>query len=319
MKKKLNYNNDEVVAFGVVLVILSAFFFSFQGILVKFAYQEAITLSALLFWRKVFFLPLIWAFALKKFPRDKIFVAKKDILISASAGAVGYMVVPYLSFTALKEIEAGIERILIYTFPLFVIIINSILERKLPEKKHIIIFFIMQIGVVLLMGAIEGAALIAKNLKGSSLVMGSAIGMAVYIIMMQNTVKRIGTFSFILWAITGAGICMFLYYLFFIPFEEMRETNRQYLIIFILALASFLPAMVFSEGVKRIGGARASLISGIGPFMTILFAYIILDEVLTLSQIFGGAIIVFSIAILERQALSRFLMRKYFRNNAKKN
>src|SRR5262249_24064498 len=116
--------------------------------------------------------------------------------------------------------------------------------------------------------------------------------------------------------LNGAAIGMLAYYIIaynFFPSTQSIITAKGWVVIFLVSYLSFLPAIFFSEGVKRIGAARASLISGIGPLMTPVFAYLILGEVLKWGQLCGAVLVVGSIMFLEKKALLVFLKKSRLR------
>jgi drug/metabolite transporter (DMT)-like permease len=65
---------------------------------------------------------------------------------------------------------------------------------------------------------------------------------------------------------------------------------------------SAVAIQAFYAGVKRIGGARASLISTVEPVYTIAIATAILGEVLTPVQLAGGALVIAGVLLAESGA-----------------
>ena len=61
----------------------------------------------------------------------------------------------------------------------------------------------------------------------------------------------------------------------------------------------FLPASFQAEGVRRVGAQRGAVLSTVGPPTTVVLAWILLDERLTLWQWLGIALIVLGILVLD--------------------
>ncbi len=299
---------DDAILLGLILTLLASLCFSLQGIITKLAFAEGVTLTTLLFYRKLIFLPFLWAYCLIRLPKQQVFPEKRNIMIAIATGVVGYFVVPMLSFGALKFINANIERIILYTFPLFVILFTAMLERKVPARKHIAVFVITQIGIFLLMGG--GSDMLHTNLIGALLVLAASIIMGGFVIMTQVITRKVGTIIFILWALTGASLAIAIQSIFLWPSNSLVLNAKGFSLVMLLIFFSFPPAIMFSEGIKRIGGSRAALISGAAPLMTIFFAYMILDEVLYPSQLLGATIIILAIVLLEKRAIGVLLKRK---------
>ena len=66
-------------------------------------------------------------------------------------------------------------------------------------------------------------------------------------------------------------------------------------------VSGFIPLIIYVYGLKKIGAARAVLISSIGPVLTTSWAHIFLKETLTSLQIFGMLVVVGSIIALKQK------------------
>ena len=63
-------------------------------------------------------------------------------------------------------------------------------------------------------------------------------------------------------------------------------------------IAATIPIGCFYAGVRRVGAAVAGLLSTAEPVVTVVLAYLVLDESLTAVQLTGGALVVLSVAAL---------------------
>jgi drug/metabolite transporter (DMT)-like permease len=64
-------------------------------------------------------------------------------------------------------------------------------------------------------------------------------------------------------------------------------------------VATAIAIQTFYAGVKRVGGARASLISTVEPVYTVALAMILFGESLTTPQIVGGALVILAVVLAE--------------------
>jgi drug/metabolite transporter (DMT)-like permease len=64
-----------------------------------------------------------------------------------------------------------------------------------------------------------------------------------------------------------------------------------YLTAAMAIFSTVLPIFMMSEGIRRIGADKASLISSAGPVITIFFGFGFLNEPITLFQLLGTALI----------------------------
>ncbi|MDD5125776.1 DMT family transporter, partial [Methylovulum sp.] len=118
---------------GLVLVLLGAFGFSAKAILIKLAYAanvqiDAITLMAL---RMLFSLPFFLVVAVWS---NKASVSApmtgRQWLIITVLGLMGYYIASYLDFLGLQTISAGLERVILFLYPTFVVLFSALFHRR---------------------------------------------------------------------------------------------------------------------------------------------------------------------------------------------
>ena len=72
-----------------------------------------------------------------------------------------------------------------------------------------------------------------------------------------------------------------------------------YLLGFLIAIfATVIPSFLVSESINRISSSNFAIIAGFGPISTIILAAILLNEVLTLLQLFGALVVIFGILLV---------------------
>ncbi len=302
------YNFDRHSITGIFLVIASAFCFSFQGITMKLLHQENVSIMAMFLLRIASFLPFFAVFFLvinKKLnvPRLEL----KYVIGAFFTGVLGYYIMPYLNFTALARMEASIERVLLFTYMIFVILLNAIIHKHRPHPLHVICFFIIQLGIFFLIGGASGKEITITNLSDTGLVMLGSFLLAIYVLLAQHLMKHLGMIYFIGIALIGAFFVILIQFISMNQISELYLSQRGFILIIIMTIISFPPAMMFAEGVRRIGSSRASLISSVSPVFTFLFAYIILDEIMDLYQLFGALIIIASVMMAENRLFRHFI------------
>ena len=303
MKKQYNKlisNNSLLV---VIFILLATLLLSFRSILVKFAYNYEVAVMDLFYYSFLFTLPLLLAFAFYK-KRKELFTAilnKKIAVGCMLAGFFGYYLATLSDFHSLKLIDANINRIILYTFPAYVLILNSIVEKKLPKTRDIFFFALVQIGLFFVLGGLN-LSLTSANKIGAILALLAAISYSIYIIINQQIGKKIGSILFTSYAVTFSFIFINIH--FFTVFDPEIITpisNKGFVIIIIMAIfCTFMPLLLIAEGIKRIGASRFALLNTSGPIMTIFFCYMILEETMTYQQIIGSILIIGILYIAEK-------------------
>jgi drug/metabolite transporter (DMT)-like permease len=102
---------------------------------------------------------------------------------------------------------------------------------------------------------------------------------------------------------TAGGLAILVYFLASEPVTALAVTPLAWLYLVIMAVVStVVPMIMFTEGIKLIGAARASLVSTVGPPFTVAAAALVLGETFTAQQAAGGALVILGVLALEGRA-----------------
>jgi drug/metabolite transporter (DMT)-like permease len=286
----------------VALVLLSVLLLSFRGILTKLAFAENVALMDLFYFRFLIAIPLMWAFALYKFKRKAFDVFSLHVAVNCLlAGFVGYYLATLADLLSLELIDANINRVILYSFPIYVLMWNSLLERKLPNSRYIVAFLAIQLSLYFLLGGFD-VSLIVMNGEGALWALAAAVSYSIYVIINQETGKKVGSVLFTTYSVTFSFLFINMHYLVTESVSLGGISNKGWLVIILIAvLCTALPLLLFSEGIKQVGASRASLISMSGPVLTVILAYLLLNETLSFQQVIGVVGVICTLALLERR------------------
>jgi len=125
---------------GVALATLAAVGFSFKAIFVKLAYAaapvDAVTLLSL---RMVFAMPVfVWvAFHTSQPSRSNEPLTRRDWAMLIGLGLIGYYGASILDFLGLQYISAGLERLVLFTYPTLTILIGVLFMGKHLHRREV--------------------------------------------------------------------------------------------------------------------------------------------------------------------------------------
>lgn len=302
MLKRIAFSNS---ALGVLSIMLATLCFAFQGIVIKKLLLLDISIHTMLFWRQVVFFPLYFVY-LFYFQRDVFrWIGAKDASTVMLIGMLGFFCIPLTNFSTLHDLEAGIERILIYSYPIFVVLFEALYRRRWPERKFILAFFVIQGGIFLLVGGGDAMAHLLSNIGPAAQVLFAAMQFGLYTLLLRPWAQKLGSNCYFLYGISGSFIAITINYLLQEPFAVPSMEAME--LLFLMMLISFPPSIFFAEGVRRIGGARAAFVSTLGPVITIFAAERILGEQLSATQLIGGAVVLTTLMLLEATTLRQIL------------
>lgn len=256
-------------------------------------------------------LPVFWAWGIWRVGRSELLsVDRKAMLAAGFAGFVCYYAGAVLDFYALTLIDAGLERVILFTYPVLVVIAQAVMKRRLPGKRIVAATLVTYIGIFFTVGGFD-ADLMRANLHGASMVLICAATLAFYFIVNERVSRTSGSIAFTVYAMSAASAALIAHFVFHYQNTTVQLGAEAWrLLALMVAVATVAPLFMVAEGVKIIGAQRAALVSTIGPPSTILIAWLILGEAMSPAQLGGAGLIVAGILLLESDTLRSVAGRK---------
>lgn len=300
--------HNQQILVGCLFVLLAAFGFSAKAILVKLAYLvspelDAITLMLLRMTMSLpFFLAAaVWSSRSAAQSVDRYRLNVRDWLIISALGFLGYYLASWLDFAGLAYISAGLERLILFLYPTFVVIMTAIYYRKAISRHQTYALLLSYAGIFLVFATQEIQSNARSLLIGSAFVVASAITFALFLVGSGVQIIRIGSVRFTAYSMTVACILTVLHFLVQHGDFPLHLPGRIYGLVGMMAIFStVLPSFLMNAGIQRIGSGSASIISSAGPIGTLILAFFLLGEALTVSQLAGTFLVLVGVYIVSR-------------------
>ena len=302
-------NPARQILLGSALIVLGAIGFSAKSILIKLAYADSAQIDAitLMTLRMLFALPFFLSVALWHGRAKTISHSRRDWGALLLLGVMGYYLASLLDFKGLEYISAGLERLILFLYPTFVVLLTALLYRRGIGRAQRLALLLSYGGIGLVYGTQPMAASPDITL-GALLVFGSAIAFAIYMTASGHYIPRFGARRFTAWSMSVACGVTIAHFLLSKPLAQLAVPPDVLALAVALALLStVLPAFLMNAGIRRIGADRAAIIGTVGPVSTLLLAWLVLDEALTLSQLLGAVLVmcgVFLVSLTNRSSAS---------------
>ena len=279
---------------GYVLALFGTVFFSMKSIFVKLIYQpvngmeingvEAITIMAMRLGFSAPFYAVIFWLALKKRKRSGLApLQKRDMALAALLGVLGYYACAWLDIEGIKYITAQLERLLLFTYPIFVFIFGALFFGKPLTKEAIFAVLIAYAGIGLIF--LRGDIAIGINVPlGSVMILFCAAFFAFFQLFAKPMIARLGSPVFTCCAMLGAGVMIFAHFvteniIMGDVSEVLNLPSRIWLLGIALAFFStLLPSFMVNLAISRVGPQATSAVGMIAPISTIFLAIFILGE-----------------------------------------
>jgi hypothetical protein len=155
---------------GVVLSTSGAAGFASKGVIAKFLYADGWGADAVLTTRSFLASPIIGIWALRAAgPCTLLYPPPRTALGAAAAGALRRYLGALLDFRALTMIDAGVERVLLFSYPSMVVILDAAIYPECPDRRVPTALLITYAGIVMVVTGLDPGVL-RGNRTGARLV-----------------------------------------------------------------------------------------------------------------------------------------------------
>jgi len=222
-----------------------------------------------------------------------------DRLLVLGLGLIGYYLSSLLDFLGLQYITAGLERLILFLYPTFTVILMAVLYRQPIGRSTRFAMALCYIGIVFVFLHEAGIKQGGNLALGAALVFASTLTYSGYLVGAGHAIARIGATRFTAYAMLVATAFTLAQFAATHPLHALVLPQRVYELSLGMALFStVLPVFLLSWAIRRIGSGSASLIGAIGPVSTIFMAFLILGEHLSLTQLIGSALVLTGVVIV---------------------
>ena len=253
---------------GYAFAAVGAVLFAAKGILIKLAFAEGVDTLTLLALRMGLSVPIYVAVGLIAYHRGRdrraTAVPGSAYLKALAIGVIGYWFSSYADFKGLETLTPQFERLILFTYPLFVLLFGAALFHEPLRWRPLAAFGIAYLGlaVVFLADFETGGGDIAV---GAAWVLAAAVTFALYQLLARDTH----------------------------PLSALVVSGRAFLLSVALAIgATVLPSFFMSAALSRISAAANSTIGTLSPVVTLILAVLFLGEPLRGVDLLGTAMVV---------------------------
>jgi drug/metabolite transporter (DMT)-like permease len=314
---------DSLLA-GFLISFTGAVLFSTKAIIIKKAFQatsvDALTLLSLrmLFSLPFYVLAAVWSRRVQlgrgadgadglldgrsgsSAPRMTSPITSRQWVWIIVLGILGYHFSSYFDFAGLQYISAGLERLILFLYPSFAVLINALAFRQRISRVQGLALVLTYTGIgIAYFGELKVDTGNAQFYWGSLLVFLCAVTYAFYLAGMGRVVRVVSPFTFTTYSMLVAVGSVFLHFLvrgwvsgnFHLPAGAASGQLWMYGLLLAL-LATVIPSFMLSEGMRRIGANNAAIVTSIGPVSTILQAHFILGDPIFIEQVIGTLLVI---------------------------
>jgi drug/metabolite transporter (DMT)-like permease len=286
---------------GLWLAVCSALFFSAKAIFVKLAYPYGVSPVTLLALRMGFAMPFFAIVALRGTPGAAA-LTRRDLAAITVLGLFGYYGAAILDFLGLQLISAGLERLILFTYPTLTLLI-AVFAFGRPFGRHDVAALVVTWAGVALAVAhdLDFAGDTRSVWLGAGYVLASAVCYAIYLAGAGELVLRLGSLRVSALAACVSSAAIFAHFAATLPLSELAQPTPVLLLAGVMALLStVLPVFMQMAAIFRLGAARAAVIGTVGPITTIALGALVLGEPVSGVQIAGTLLVLVGVTLAGR-------------------
>lgn len=275
---------------GALFILLASVTFSFQPIFANLIYAAGANPAGLLWMR--FLASAVCLLVILKLQKKSI----NNLCWSSLGLGVGYALVALCYFSTLQYASTSLAVILLYLFPIIVMVLASIFFKEQLSKVKILTLSLALIGVLLAVGL---------NPQGSFLGilfgLASALSYALYVLLCNHFLSAKDIFNSTTYIFIGAAITYTIAALFTENVALPQATNGWLALAGLVIFSTVIPIIALNQGNIIIGASDTAILSTLEPIVTIILAVIVLNEELTAMRVTGGLLVMVAVMVISRQ------------------
>jgi drug/metabolite transporter (DMT)-like permease len=280
-------------ALGINAALFSAFFLGLTPIFGRQAILLGLSPLGVVAFRTIFATLLLFLVIAVLQPRH-LYIYPAGFLVCFLAGLVNG-VGSLFFYSALARIDASVGQLLYSLYPLFVAF-WLYLDRHPPTRITLIRLILATPAVYLLLQAGGGQTV---DLMGVAQMLVASALYALHLPINQRVLYDIPAPTVTLYTLAAMTAVVTPAYLIF-GNTSLPESPSFWWPILGLTLVTFLSRVSLFTGVKHLGGMQTAMLGLSELLVTVIFAYILLGESLTLYQWAGAALLSTSIFLINR-------------------
>jgi len=232
------------------------------------------------------------------------FPNKKEWTYFALLGFLGITFHQWLQSNALRTSQAGTSAWIVSTTPVFMALLGWLILKERPGWVKTLGILLAFVGVLIVIskGDIHSISIGRFGAPGDLLILISAVNWAVFSVLSRRGLKAYPA-SLMMFYVMSFG--WLFTSLLFLPTRGLAEIgsltfNGWMGISFLGIFCSGLAYIAWYDALKALTTAQTGVFLYIEPIVTVVVAFLILEEAITPALLLGGAVILFGVWLVNR-------------------
>lgn len=246
---------------------------------------------------RAFFTAIITSLGILIYKKELIRIKLRDVWIFAGAGLLSIVFFNYCYFSAVSVMSLSVAAILLYTSPIFVMLLSAVIFKERITAKKTAAMVISIFGLSLVTGIFEGDA--SVTVTGILFGIGSAFGYALYSIFTRLAINRgYHPLTITCWSFIWASV----FSAFTVNYDacfKMIESDIAMLPFTVLfaVTVTVLPYVLYSLGLTGTENGKAAVLASAEPVAATVYGAVFFGEIPSILGIIGIVTVIAAILI----------------------
>ena len=283
---------------SVLCILLAGILWGTMGIFVR--YLSAYGFSSLqIACLRIMAAGILFFLYLLASDKNKLKIQKKDLPLFLGMGWGSILFFTICYFTTIQTTSLAIAAILLYTSPIFVVLLSALFLKEKITGKKILALCIAFLGCVFVAGIGE-----ASDMTGIGFFIGlcSGLGYGLYSIFGSVLLKKYHPYTVSAYAFIFAGVgALFLCNVKDVAEKTVSSERPIFVLGFILLTAvvtAVAPFLLYTVGLSNVEAGKAAIMAMIEPLVAAVIGIVVFHEGLTRQSLIGIACIFGAILLL---------------------
>lgn len=285
---------------GTLLIIFAGVFWASMGIFVRGLTDLAGFTSIQIVSLRLCVAALSFALILWIKDPEGFRVRLKDIphFLGLGFGSVLFFTACY--FTAIRMMTLSMAAILLYTSPIWVMLLSVLLFREKMTARKLLALAVSFLGCVFVSGFGSDESITSPS--GILIGLGAGLGYGLYSILGTIALRRYSTYTVTAYTfVTAAAGSLFLCSLPDLWHKITVCPRKPYLCFFIILtglVTAVIPFLLYTLGLEQVEASRAAILATVEPMVATLIGVVVFHEYMTMSSALGILCIISAIVLL---------------------
>lgn len=235
-------------------------------------------------------------FLLFKSP-DKLKIKLRDIYYFIGTGIVSLVFFSWCYFGAIEESSMAVAAVLLYTSPIFVMLMSAVLFKERITAFKLIALAAAFMGCILVTGLLSSNEGI--TVKAVLLGLGSGIGYAMYSIfgkyaMRKYSSETVTVYTFIMAAVAAVPMAIFEGGSGSLKVDAMTAISAIGLGFF----CCVLPYVFYTKGLEKLEAGKAAVVATSEPVVAAIMGTVVFGEEMKIGQLLGIILVLGAVVLM---------------------